>query len=165
MMGAKSLLLVFLLTQAPSAHAADTTATEATLDFTLPTLTGNTVQLSAHKGEVVYVDFWATWCPPCRKSFPWMEEMHRKYKDAGLTIIAVSIDGKRESIEAFLKSNPVTFIIAHDKGGKTADSFGLQGMPTSYLIDRSGHLHYTHAGFRESDRDVLESRIKSLLAQ
>lgn len=138
---------------------------DVTPDFTLPTLTGGTVTLSAHKGEVVYVDFWATWCPPCRKSFPWMEQIYRKYKDAGLTIIAVSIDGKQESIEAFLRSNPVSFIIAHDKGGKTGDKFGLQGMPTSYLIGRDGSLHYTHAGFRESDKDILETRIKALLAQ
>ena len=161
----KFLALCLTLASLTPAALQNANAGQTIPDFTLPTLSNDSVQLSAHKGEVVYVDFWATWCPPCRKSFPWMEQMHRKYKDAGLKIIAVSIDGDKAAIQSFLNSNPVSFTVAHDKGGKIADSFGLQGMPTSYLIDRKGVLHYTHAGFRESDKDVLESHIKSLLKE
>ena len=134
-------------------------------NFSLPTLDGGTVELAKHKGEVVYIDFWATWCPPCRKSFPWMEEMHKKYEDLGLKIIAISLDGKRAPVELFLKSMPASFTIAHDPQGKSADTYKLKGMPTSYLIDRDGNIQSSHTGFRESDKQKLEKHMKKLLTQ
>ncbi|MDH5328226.1 MAG: TlpA family protein disulfide reductase [Gammaproteobacteria bacterium] len=133
--------------------------------FTLKDLNGQNVSLKQFKGEVVYLDFWATWCPPCRKSFPWMDQMHQRYKDLGLKIIAVSLDGKRDVIDKFLKENPVKFLILHDPDGKVADAYKLKGMPSSYLIDRQGNIRVTHAGFRDKDKSKLESSFKELLAE
>lgn len=155
-------LMILLLTAGLSLSAQ---AAKTAPDFKLPTTDGGTVTLSEHIGEVVYVDFWATWCPPCRKSFPWMEKMHNKYSALGLKVIAVSLDGKREVIDLFLKSMPASFTIAHDPRGKSAENFGLKGMPTSYLIDANGKIHSTHTGFRSSDEEKLEAEIKALLTQ
>lgn len=139
-------------------------AAEPAPDFTLPTFPDDAkVSLSDFKGRVVYLDFWATWCPPCRKSFPWMDEMHERYKEDGLTIIAVSVDKKRQLIEEFIKKTEPTFTIAHDPFGKVAKSYTLRGMPSSYLIDRNGMLIKTHMGFRNKDKAKLEAIIQRLL--
>ncbi|HHI92106.1 MAG TPA: TlpA family protein disulfide reductase [Gammaproteobacteria bacterium] len=139
-------------------------AAEPAPDFTLPTFPDNTeISLKDFKGRVVYLDFWATWCPPCRKSFPWMDEMHERYKDEGLSIIAVSVDKKRGQIEQFVKKTEPAFIVAHDPTGKVAKSYKIRAMPTTYLIDRNGQLVMTHMGFRSKDKDKLEATIQSLL--
>lgn len=139
-------------------------ATEPAPDFSLPTFPDDsTISLADLKGRVVYLDFWATWCPPCRKSFPWMEEMHQRYKDSGLSIVAVSVDKKRELIEKFIDKMKPDFTIAHDPTGGVAKSYKLRGMPSSYLIDRNGQLVKVHMGFRTKDTDKLEETIKNLL--
>lgn len=133
-------------------------------DFTLPTFPDDAgISLQELKGRVVYLDFWATWCPPCRKSFPWMDEMHARYKDEGLTIIAVSVDKKRELIEEFIEQRQPAFTVAHDPSGKVAKAYRLRGMPSSYLIDRNGLLVKTHLGFRDKDKATLEAAIQALL--
>lgn len=152
------LLIFFTVATAPAF------ASEPAADFTLPTFPDDsTISLANFKGRVVYLDFWATWCPPCRKSFPWMEEMHQRYKDAGLSIIAVSVDKKRDLIEQFIQKMKPTFTIAHDPTGEVAKSYKLRGMPSSYLIDRNGQLVKVHMGFRSKDEAKMEEIIKTLL--
>lgn len=141
-----------------------TFAGAAAPNLSLKTLDNASVKISDLKGDVVYVDFWATWCPPCRKSFPWMEEMHQKYKDLGFKVVAVSLDTKRAVIDQFLEKMTTHFTIAHDPSGESANAFKVKGMPSSYLIDRKGNIHLTHMGFKSSDKSKLESEIKSLLA-
>lgn len=134
--------------------------------FTLPTLPdGGEISLTALKGRVVYLDFWATWCPPCRKSFPWMDEMQAQHGDDGLTIVAISIDRNRQLAERFIQQMKPGFIIAHDAKGSVAKSYKVSAMPTSYLIDRDGNIVSTHLGFRKSDEAKLERRIEDLLDQ
>jgi len=89
--------------------------------------------------------------------------MHERYKDKGLSIIAVSVDKKRGLIKQFTQKTEPTFIIAHDPTGKVAKAYGLRGMPSTYLIDRNGQLVVTHMGFRTKDKDKLEAAIQSLL--
>lgn len=151
-----ALLLIFVTPQV--------FASEPAPNFSLPTFPNDTtVNLADFKGRVVYLDFWATWCPPCRKSFPWMDEMQSRYKDAGLTIIAVSVDKKRELIEQFIKKMSPGFTVAHDPTGIVAKTYKLRGMPSSYLIDREGKLMHTHMGFRTKDEQKVEDMIKTLL--
>jgi len=139
-------------------------ATEPAADFALPSFPDDTnITLADFKGRVVYLDFWATWCPPCRKSFPWMEEMQQHYKADGLSIIAVSVDKKRQLIEQFIKKTEPTFIVAHDPTGKVAKTYKLRGMPSTYLIDRNGQLVMTHMGFRNKDKAKMEAAIQTLL--
>lgn len=132
--------------------------------FTLPTESGN-IQLSDLRGKVVYLDFWATWCAPCRRSFPWFNEMMARYKDKGLVIVAVSMDEDRQDIEKFLKKYPANFNIAYDPHGDVATIYKVMVMPSSYLIDRTGELYLSHAGFLDKDKSPLETAIKTLLKE
>jgi thiol-disulfide isomerase/thioredoxin len=134
-------------------------------NLTLKTLDNSDLKISNMKGDVVYVDFWATWCPPCRQSFPWMEEMYQRYSNLGFKIVAISLDNKRDVIDQFLKTMTTSFTIAHDPGGESANAFKVKGMPSSYLIDRKGNIHLAHMGFNERDKEKLESMIKDLIAK
>ena len=139
-------------------------AQEPAPDFTLPTLPSDgEISLSALKGRVVYVDFWATWCPPCRKSFPWMDEMQAQYGEDGLTIVAISIDRNRKLAERFIQKMAPGFTVAHDPQGTVSKKYKVSAMPTSYLIDREGNIVDTHIGFRESDKAKQERKIEDLL--
>ena len=124
-----------------------------------------TVDLAKLKGKVVYVDFWASWCGPCKQSFPWMNEMHAKYAAGGLEIIAINVDVKASDAERFLAATPAKFGVAFDAKGDTPKQFGVKVMPTSYLIDGDGKITLVHSGFREADRAVLESAITAALTQ
>jgi len=157
---AKALLLIVLmcLTLSHGALAADTVAPS----FSLSTETG-TVKLADLKGKVVYLDFWASWCPPCRKSFPWMNEMAQRYGQQDLVIVAVNVDKTRELAAKFLHEVPADFTVAYDPEGKVADSYQVQGMPSSFIIDRSGHIQASHIGFREEDTAALEGALQRAL--
>ena len=109
------------------------------IGFTLSGMDGNTYSLAALKGRVVLLNFWATWCPPCRKEMPDMEKLYRIYEKKGLTVIAAS-DETRPIVEQFLAKNPYTFTVALDPGGKVQSAFGVDGIPKSFIFDREGHL-------------------------
>ncbi|HTL17594.1 MAG TPA: TlpA disulfide reductase family protein [Patescibacteria group bacterium] len=116
------------------------------------------------KGKVVLVDFWASWCEPCKQSFPVMQELHKRYANRGLVIIAVNVDENRPDMEAFLKKNEVSFTIVRDSGQKLVDKAGIATMPSSFLIDREGKVRFTHTGFRGSEtKKKYEEEIESLL--
>ena len=134
-------------------------------EFTLPTRTQHEVTLSELRGKVVYVDFWASWCAPCRESFPWMSRMAVRYGSRGLVIVAVNLDKKRESADAFLDKYAAPFTVAFDPAGKTAEAFHVQAMPSSFLIDRSGKVIYSHEGFEPSKSGKIEQKIQEALSQ
>jgi len=131
-------------------------------DLKLPTIDG-TVKLSELKGEVVYLDFWASWCLPCKKSFPWMERMQQRYGEKGFKIVAVNLDKDKALADEFLKQKDVSFTVAFDASGNSASKYKLRGMPSSYLIGRDGKVHASHIGFRDKDKDKLEQAVKTLL--
>ena len=133
-------------------------------DFILPTDSGK-IELSQLKGKVVYLDFWASWCPPCRKSFPWLNEMQRRYGQEGFAVVAVNVDKTRDLANAFLRKFPADFTVAYDPSGKVAENYQVQGMPSSFFIDRNGRIRETHMGFREEDTSQLEDTLQSLLMQ
>lgn len=116
-------------------------------------------------GEWTYLDFWASWCGPCKQSFPWMNEMHAKYGSKGLRIVAVSVDTRSADADRFLASNPASFTIAYDTTGDTPRRYGVKAMPTSVLIDPSGRVVLVHAGFKPDDRNALEDAIKNALSR
>ncbi len=132
--------------------------------FSLPTAAGDTVALDKLRGRVVYVDFWASWCGPCRRSFPWMNEMQQKYAANGLAIVGVNVDKRRPDAERFLQQTPATFTIVYDPAGKTPEAYAVKGMPSSYLIDGTGKVVAVESGFRDEQKAELEARIRALLA-
>lgn len=121
------------------------------------------LRLDQYQNQVVYVDFWASWCVPCKKSFPWMNEMHRKYKDEGLTIIAVNVDENPADADKFLADTPAEFTILRDPDGTLAEQYKLVGMPTSLLFDTQGKLVSRHVGFKKSKIGSYEAEFKKLL--
>lgn len=130
----------------------------------LPAIDGN-VNLAQFEGKVVYLDFWASWCDPCRESFPWMAEMKEKYGAQGLEVVAVNLDKERELADTFLKTMKVNFFVAFDASGESAEKYGLRGMPGSYLIGRDGNIQASHLGFNDKDKAKLEAAIKIMLQQ
>jgi cytochrome c biogenesis protein CcmG/thiol:disulfide interchange protein DsbE len=129
-------------------------------DFRLPGMKSE-VSLSAYRGKVVYIDFWASWCGPCRKSFPWMSEIQQKYGNQ-IKVIAINLDQDRAEADKFLKQNPPKFAIAFDPAGKTAEAYKVKAMPSSYLIDSKGKIVSSHAGFRSQDKEELEKLIAQM---
>lgn len=123
------------------------------------------LNLSDFRGKVVYLDFWASWCGPCRASFKWLNEAQEKYGAKGLVVIAINVDKEKELAAQFLKENPAKFHIGYDPEGSVAQTYQLKSMPSSYMIDRRGQLRVTHAGYRAKDNNALDEEIKGLLAE
>jgi cytochrome c biogenesis protein CcmG, thiol:disulfide interchange protein DsbE len=128
-----------------------------------PAAESPTVDLNAYKGKVVYLDFWASWCVPCRQSFPWMNQMQRLYGKDGLVIVAVNMDQVRAEADAFLKQHPAEFTVRFDARGELAKNFKVRGMPSSALLGRDGKTILLHEGFLSKDATTLEESIRSAL--
>ncbi len=122
------------------------------------------VRFADFKGRVVYLDFWASWCAPCKQSFPFMNEMQAKYGPRGFSVIGVTVDQKREDADKFLVSTPANFLVAYDTTGKVAEAYQPKGMPTSFLIGADGKVRAVHVGFKDSNREALEREIEAALA-
>ncbi|MCI2284153.1 TlpA family protein disulfide reductase [Colwellia sp. MSW7] len=120
--------------------------------------------LSEHKGKVVYIDFWASWCGPCRKSFPWMNTVHEKYKQQGFSVISINLDADKSLAEKFLVETPANFSVIYDPKGKIAKHFKIQGMPSSMLIGRDGKIKSRHTGFFTNKISTYQEEIEQLLA-
>ena len=133
---------------------------------TIPSLDTATVPLLRElRGKVVLLDFWASWCAPCRASFPWMNDLQRQHANDGLVVIGVNVDMQPELAQAFLRDTPAVFRIANDASGDLATRFDLQAMPTSFLIDRQGRIRHRHSGFRNEQRAAREQQVLALLKE
>ncbi|MBE9568834.1 MAG: TlpA family protein disulfide reductase [Proteobacteria bacterium] len=123
------------------------------------------INLKDYRGQIVYIDFWASWCQPCRKSFAWMNKMQSLYGEEGFTIIAINLDEDTAKADKFLKKIPANFDIAYDPRGRTAQSYSVKAMPSSYLINKRGEVVHANRGFRGNDEDKLETKIRGLIRQ
>ncbi len=121
------------------------------------------LDLTAYRGKVVVVDFWASWCAPCRRSFPWLDSMQQKYGEDGLVVIGINEDNDPAEAKAFLKSFPVSFRIVADRDGKLAREFDLVAMPSSFVIGRDGEMAVRHLGFKTAKQDEYETTLRRLL--
>lgn len=143
------LLLAWLLAIAPAAQSAEPR--------------GDELDLAEYRGKVVVLDFWASWCVPCRRSFPWLNEMHARYANEGLIIIGINVDKDREEAEKYLAKYPAQFEIRYDSGGKLAEAFDVRGMPSSFVLGRDGQLAAQHQGFKVKRQDQYEAAIVAAL--
>lgn len=121
--------------------------------------------LNQYQGKVLYVDFWASWCGPCAKSFPFMNELQQQLKDQGLQIVGVNLDENLDDAKAFLGKYPASFTVMADVSKQCAKDFGVQAMPSSYIIDRNGVVHHVHLGFRPGEAKELRELVEKLLAE
>lgn len=117
------------------------------------------VSLDAYRGKYVYVDFWASWCAPCKRSFPWMGELQRRYADKGLVVVAINVDANRADADRFLASTPAPFTVAFDPTGVTPQQYAIKGMPSSVLVDPGGKIVFRHTGFTSATPRELEAKI------
>ena len=122
------------------------------------------LQLERYRGKVVVLDFWASWCAPCRQSFPWLNEMQSKYGPQGLVIIGVNVDRERADADKFLRAVPATFELAFDPTGALASTYEIPGMPSSFVFDRAGRIVARHIGFRTGEREQREAEIAKWVA-
>ncbi|MFQ3220226.1 MAG: thiol-disulfide isomerase/thioredoxin [Paraglaciecola sp.] len=135
------------------AHTAEASTKQALnhIDGPAVNFSINTPQLSGSladlKGKVAYIDFWPSWCKPCRQSFLWMNEMQDKYADAGLQVIAINLDAEPDLAQDFLAKVPANMLIVYDPQGNIAKDYQLLGMPSSYIVDKPGRLRFAHKGF------------------
>ena len=146
-----AIFFAWLLALSPVAHSA--TAQAETLD------------LADYHGKVVVLDFWASWCVPCRRSFPWLNEMHARYGKDGLVIIGVNVDQDPDAASEFLQKYPAQFKIHYDSAGKLAQEFGVRGMPSSFVIGRDGQLAAQHIGFKVKKQVEYEATLVTTLQQ
>lgn len=156
--------LVAALAAAPPALAGAPPHGAAAPSFTLPTASGS-VSLDSLRGKVVLVDFWASWCVPCKSSFPWMSAMHQRYGSKGFAIVAINVDKSRKSAEEFLDKHPAPFVVAYDPSGKTAKAYHVWGMPTSYLIGPDRSILFSRSGFDPKHAKDVEAMIASAVAR
>lgn len=130
--------------------------------FTDP-VTQRATSIDGLAGQVVYLDFWASWCIPCRQSFPFMNELHERYGDKGLVILAVNLDAKRADADRFLAQFPADFRVLYDPNAALPPRYQVMGMPTAYLIDHRGNIAQTSVGFRLDERQQTEQKLVELL--
>jgi peroxiredoxin len=149
---------------APSGTAGQVEGSAAP-DVSLHTEQGDQVRLAALKGKVVLVDFWASWCAPCKTSFPALDALHREFEPRGLTVLAVNLDERRKDAEGFLAAHPHTMPVLFDPDGEAPKAFGVKGMPTSFLIDRAGIVRFTHMGYSANIGQQYRQEIELLMSE
>jgi thiol-disulfide isomerase/thioredoxin len=121
--------------------------------------------IEVNQGKVVYLDFWASWCGPCRKSFPWMNAMQAKYQAQGFKVISINLDADKALAQQFLKKNKANFSVIYDPEGTIAKTFDIQGMPTSVLINKSGKIVIKHSGFFNNKVQQYQQEIEALIKE
>jgi peroxiredoxin len=131
-------------------------------DFTVKTLDGRTVRLSEHRGEVVFINFWATWCPPCREEMPAMERLFQQAGKDALVMLAVSVDADPKVIAPFVEEQRFTFTVGLDPKMELADSYGVRALPATFIVDREGHLAALALGPRSWDDAASHALMKRL---
>jgi thiol-disulfide isomerase/thioredoxin len=136
-----------------------------TPNVSVHTADGANVRLADYKGRVVLIDFWASWCPPCKTSFPALDAIYREYAEQGLEVLAVNVDERRRDADAFLDAHPHRLTVLFDPKGVAPEAFGIKGMPSSFLIDRAGTIRFTHMGYTGNMDDLYREEIGQLLSE
>ena len=152
-------VLLLVATLPPAAHTG-----EAAPDVTMYALDGKPFTLSSLKGKVVLLDFWASWCAPCRKSFPFMDGLQTKHASEGLRVVGLTLEEDDDAVTGFLASVPVNFTIARDPSERAGEAFGVVAMPTTLLIGKDGRLAARFEGGDASVHDKIEAAVTTLLA-
>lgn len=156
-----TLALAALLSGAPAVAGAPTAAP----DFSLPARGGGSVRLADLRGQVVMINFWATWCGPCRQEMPLLEQIHARYEPLGFTLLGVNVEPDSAMAQQWLEGVPVTFPILFDRQNLVSAQYGVQGMPSSVLIDRAGRVRHVHRGYKPGDEATYTDLVRSLVKE
>ena len=157
------LTLVIALSTIPGSLASNIQG--AAPDFTLKSNNGKNLRLSEQRGQVVLLNFWATWCGPCRQEMPILDTLHQQYQKLGFTVMGINVDQQRSAAERILKDIPVSFPVLFDSGSTVSEQYQVDAMPTTVLIDRDGNMRYLHRGYQSGSEDLYETQIKTLVRE
>lgn len=146
------------------AHAGESKKVPAP-DFTLKSMSGSNVRLSELKGDVILLNFWASWCGPCRTEMPLLNKLHNKYKGIGFTVLGVNVEESNTAAIDFLDENKVSFPILWDSKNEVSKQYSVSAMPTTVMIDRDGQVRYIHKGFQDGDERIYKKVIKKLVRE
>lgn len=133
--------------------------------FSLPSRSGDTVALGQLKGKVVMLNFWASWCGPCRQEMPLLEQMHKRYSSLGFTLVGVNVDANSKDAEEWLSKTPVSFPVLFDRESKVSKMYDVSAMPSTVFIDRQGNVRYLHRGYKAGDEGEYLNQIRALLKE
>jgi len=157
--------LPLLLACAMGSAAAAVQLSAAAPDFTLRSVAGTILRLQEQRGQVVMVNFWATWCGPCRQEMPLLEQIHARFEPLGFTLLGVNVEPDSAPAQDWLKSVPVSFPILFDRENAVSAQFGVEAMPSSVLIDREGRVRHVHRGYKPGDESTYADLIRSLVKE
>jgi thiol-disulfide isomerase/thioredoxin len=133
--------------------------------FTLPVRSGGNVSLDELKGQVVMINFWASWCGPCRQEMPLLDQMHKKYEALGFKLLGVNVESDTRDAERWLAQTPVSFPILFDRENKVSQLYSVNAMPSTVFIDRKGNVRYLHRGYKAGDESEYLNQIRTLLRE
>ena len=153
---------------APRAHAAASAPLGAGASapaFQLDSLAGAPVSLADYKGQVVMLNFWASWCGPCRQEMPILEQLHKQYRTKGFSLVGVNVEPDSKAALKWLKSTPVSFPILFDRGSVASKLYEVQGMPNTVIIDRQGRVRFIHRGYKPGEENEYLDQIRSLIRE
>src|ERR1700722_3294569 len=148
-----------------SAAAASIAPGAAAPGFQLHSASSTDLSLSDLKGQVVLINFWASWCGPCRQEMPVLEQLYKKYKPAGFTLLGVNVEPKSADAVGFLKATPVSFPILFDPDSKVSQLYEVSGMPSTVILDRTGKVRYIHHGYKPGEESEYQDQIRSLVRE
>jgi peroxiredoxin len=134
-------------------------------DFRLPSKSGEQIALSDLKGQVVMLNFWATWCGPCRQEMPHLEALHQRYSDLGFTLLGVNVEEDSSGADKFLSGTPVTFPILFDPDSEVSQAYEVVAMPSTVLVDRAGNMRFIHHGYKPGYENEYQTQIRALLRE
>ncbi len=134
-------------------------------DFTLKSLEGSNLRLEEYRGQVVLINFWASWCGPCRQEMPLLDRLHHRYEDTGFAVLGVNVEGEAAPAQEIVDKTNVTFPILIDDGQKVSDMYNLQAMPTTVVVDRDGVVRYIHPGYKPGDEAKYVEVVKKLIRE
>ncbi|HXW10188.1 MAG TPA: TlpA disulfide reductase family protein [Steroidobacteraceae bacterium] len=160
-----SLLLACMALLTPAAHAGGLAAGAPAPDFVLASRDGSKVRLADLRGDVVMINFWASWCGPCRQEMPLLAQLQAKYEPLGFRLLGINVEPDSREALAWLEGVPVTFPILFDTASEVAGRFGVQGMPSTVFVDRAGNVRYVHQGYKPGDESRYADMIRSLVKE
>ncbi len=134
-------------------------------DFTLKSLDGNNLRLEEFRGKVVLINFWASWCGPCRQEMPLLDRLHHRYEETGFTVLGVNVEGDSKPAQEIVDKTKVTFPVLIDEGQKVSELYDLEAMPSTIVIDRDGVIRYIHLGYKPGDESKYVEVVKKLIRE
>jgi peroxiredoxin len=138
---------------------------QASPDFTLPSSTGKNIRLQELRGQVVLINFWASWCGPCRQEMPLLEDIYKKYSKLGFTILGINVEQDSSKAATYLRDVPVSFPILFDTQNTLSKLYDVNAMPTTVIVDRNGKIRYIHAGYKPGYEETYKKQIKDLIKE